>query len=490
MLTQSFLPTFKETNLLVRWKATPGTSRPEMSRIVSRATGELRKLPGVQSVAGHVGRAVLSDEVANVNSGEIWFRIDPTADYDAILATVRETVHGYPGFEFQVSSYLGEKTSKAQAANAEGLVVRVYGHEFDVLRETAEDVKKALSSVDGLAELRVEELIEEPQVEIKVKLDAAERYGIKPGDVRRAAATLVSGLEVGSLFEQQKVFGVVVWGVPEVRHSLSSIRDLLIDTPTGGHVRLGEVAEVTIKPTPTVIKREGVSRYMDVIATVRGRGLEPIFDDVEERLERLKFPQEYRAEIVSTSAERLEERTRMLEIGIAAAIGILLVLQVCAGSWLMAALTFVSLIAALSGGVLAALLGGGVLTIGSLIGLIGVFAIAARNCLSLISRYQHLERHEGETMGAGLVQRGTRDRFAPIVMTAATVALAFLPVALFGGVAGLEIVQPMAIVILGGLVTSTIVSLFVVPALYLKFGSSPEPEFEESAEGTVFDAAE
>ena len=156
----------------------------------------------------------------------------------------------------------------------------------------------------------------------------------------------------------------------------------------------------------------------------------------------------------------------------------------------MAALTFVSLFAALTGGVLAALLGGGVLTIGSLVGLVGVFAIAARNCVSLISRYQHLERHEGETKGAGLVQRGTRERFAPIVMTAVTVALAFLPVALFGSVAGLEIVQPMAIVILGGLVTSTIVSLFVVPALYLKFGSSPEPEFEESAQGTVFDAAE
>jgi len=490
MLSQSFLPTFKETNLLVRWKATPGTSRPEMSRIVSRATGELRKLPGIQNVGGHVGRAVLSDKVANVNSGEIWLRIDPTADYDATLAAVRETVHGYPGLELQLSTYLDQKTSKARPENAENLVVRVYGHDFDVLREKAEDVKKAISSVDGITDRRVEGLIEEPQVEIRVKLDVAEQYGIKPGDVRRAAATLVSGLEVGSLFEQQKVFGVVVWGVPKVRHSLSSVRDLLIDTPSGGYVRLGEVAEVKIKPTPTVIRRESVSRYMDVVATVSGRGLDPIFDDVEERLEQVKFPQEYRAEIMGTSAERLEARERMLEIGIAAAIGILLVLQAFVGSWLMAALTFVCLIAALTGGVLAALLGGGVLTIGSLVGFVGVFAIAARNCVSLIGRYHRLERHEGETMGAGLVQRGTRERFAPIVMTAVTVALAFLPVALFGGVAGLEIVQPMAIVVLGGLVTSTIVSLFIVPALYLKFGSSPESEFEESAQETAFGAAE
>ncbi len=490
MLSQSFLPTFKETNLLVRWKAMPGTSRPEMSRIVSRATGELRKLAGIRNVGGHVGRAVMSDKIANVNSGEIWLRIDQAADYDTTLAAVRETVHGYPGFELQLSTYLDEKTSKARPENAENLVVRVYGHDFDVLREKAEDVKKAISSVNGLTDIRVEGLIEEPQVEIRVKLDKAEQYGIKPGDVRRAAATLVSGLEVGSLFEQQKVFGVVVWGVPKVRHSLSSVRDLLIDTPSGGHVRLGEVAEVAIKPTATVIRRESVSRYMDVIATVRGRGLDPIFDDVEDRLKQVKFPQEFRAEIVGTSAERLEERARMLEIGIAAAIGILLVLQAVVGSWLMAALTFVSLIAALTGGVLAALLGGGVVTIGSLVGLVGVFAIAARNCVSLISRYHYLERHEGETMGAGLVQRGTRERFAPIVMTAVTIALAFLPVVLFGSVAGLEIVQPMAVVILGGLVTSTIVSLFVVPALYLKFGSSPDPEFEDSARETAFGAAE
>ena len=490
MLSQSFLPTFKETNLLVSWEATPGTSRPEMSRIVGRATNELRGLPGVQNVGAHVGRAVLSDKVANVNSGEIWVRIDPIADYDATLAAVQATVQGYPGFELDLLTYLDDKTTKARASNADDLVVRVYGHEFDVLREKAEDVKKAISSIGGLSDLRVVGLIEEPQIEIRVKLAAAERYGIKPGDVRRAAATLVSGLEVGSLFEQQKVFAVVVWGVPKVRHSLNSIRDLLIDAPAGGHVRLGEVAEVTIKATPTVIKRESVSRYMDVVATVRGRALDSISDDVEERLEGVGFPQEYRAEIVGTSAERLEERRRMLEIGIAAAIGILLVLQACLGTWLMAALTFVSLIAALGGGVLAALLGGGVLTIGSLVGLVGVFAIAARNCVSLISRYQHLEQHEGETMGAGLVQRGTRERFAPIVMTAVAVALAFLPVALFGSVAGLEIVQPMAVVILGGLVTSTIVNLFVVPALYAKFGSSPEPEFQESAQGTVLDAAE
>ncbi len=490
MLERTLLPAFKETNLLVRWNATPGTSRPEMSRIVGRATAELRGLPGITNVGAHVGRAVLSDQASNVNSGEIWLRIDPAADYDATLATVRATVQGYPGFALETMTYLDQKTRAARANNADSLVVRVYGHEFDVLRQKAEDVKQAISSVDGLADLRIDGLIEEPQVEIRVKLDAAERHGIKPGDVRRAAATLVSGLEVGSLFENQKVFGVVVWGVPKVRHSLSSIRDLLIDTPEGGHVRLGEVAEVAIKPTPTVIRRESVSRYMDVIAAVDGRSLDAIFDDVEDRLGGVAFPQEYRAEIVGASAEALGERMRMLEIGIAAAIGIVLVLQACFGSWLMAALTFVSLVAALAGGLLAALLGGAALTIGSLIGLVGVFGIAARNCLSLIGRYHQLERDEGETVGVELVRRGTRERFAPIVMTGAMIALAFVPMALFGSVAGLEIIQPMAVVILGGLVTSTIVTLFVVPALYAKFGSSPEPELGERAPAPALGAAE
>ena len=489
-LDRTLLPAFKETNLLIKWRALAGTSHPAIARIVSRATSELRALPGVKNVGGHVGRAILSDQISNVNSGEIWVRIDAAADYDATLASIRETVSGYPGFALDTLTYLDEKTRPAKQLNPNEIAVRVYGHDFADLRRTAEDVQKTISNVDGLTNLRIAGLTEEPQVEIRVKLDAAERYGVKPGDVRRSAATLVSGLVVGSLFEEQKVFDVVVWGVPTVRHSVSSIRNLLVDTPGGGHVRLGEIAEVAVKSSPTVIKRESVSRYVDVVGTVIGRGVDPVFDAIEGQLQRVKFPQEYRAEIVTATAELLEERQRLLEIVIATAIAVLLLLQVSVGSWPMAALAFVSLIAAAAGGLLALLLAGGVLTIGSVIGLVGVFALAARNCLSLISRYQNLETHEGESLGAALVQRGTRERFAPIVMTAVTIALAFLPVVFFGSVAGLEILQPMAVAVLGGLVTSTIVNLFVVPALYAWFGTSPESEYEESAQGGVPEAAE
>ena len=473
----SLLPTFKEMDLLIKWEGKPGTSRPAMSRIVSQATHELRSIPGVRNVGAHVGRAMLSDEVVNVNSSELWVRVDPAADYDATVAAVQKVVDGYPGLYREVLTYLKERTGEARTG-ADEAVVRIYGHELDVLRSQAEKVKKALSKIDGIADLRVEGQVVEPGVEIEVDLAAAERYGIKPGDVRRASATLLSGIAVGSLFEEQKVFDVVVWGTPEIRHSLNDIGELLLDTPSGGHVRLGEVADVRIVPTPTVIKREAVSRYIDVVANGRGGDFGSVAGKVKRAIAEIKFPLEYRAELRGDYLERQAARNSMIGFGLAAAIGIFLLLQVFFRSWRLATVVFLTLPMALVGGVLAAFAGGGIISLGSIVGFVTVLGIAVRNCITLIARYQNLERHEGETFGPGLVLRGTRERFAPILMTAATTGLAFLPLALFGDIPGLEIVRPMAVVILGGLVTSTLLNLHVVPAMYLRFGGSREPDLE------------
>ena len=472
-LRQSLLPRFKETQLLIRWDGAPGTSLPEMNRITRLATREVRSIDGVRNVGAHVGRAVTADQVVGVNSAEIWASIDPSADYDATLASVKAAVAGYPGLSRAVETYSNERVREVLPSADADLVVRIYGEDFSVLGTKANEVRHVLTGVDGLVDEHVRRAATEPTLEIKVDLASAERYGIKPGDVRRAAATLLSGIAAGSLFEQQKVFDVVVWGTPETRSSLTSIRRLLIDTPEGGHVRLGQVAHVGIVPSPTVIRRQAVSRYVDVAANVSGRDPAAAARDVKRRLEQVDFPLEFHPEVLAAEGQ---PQGRLISIGIAAAIGILLLLQAVFGSWRLATLSLLTLPIAVVGGVLAAMADGRTLSFGSYLGLLVVFGLAARHSILLINRYRRLEQSEGEAFGPGLVLRGARERLSPTLMTTTAAALALLPLVIAGPIAGFEIVHPLAVVVLGGLVTSTLLSLFVIPTLYLRFGSSPEPE--------------
>ena len=281
LMSQSLIPTFKDRDLLIQWDGPSGTSREEMNRIVARAGNELRGLPGVDAVGGHVGRAVMSDQVVGTNSAELWVSIDPAADYDATVASVRKVVDGYPGLRHSLTTYPNERIAQVLSGSKDDLVVRVYGEDLSVLRTKAEEIRHAASGIDGVTAATVDAPIDQPTLEVEVDLAAAQQHGVKAGDVRRAAATLLSGLIVGSLFEDQKVFDVVVWGTPEIRPSLSSVQDLLIETPTGGHVRLGDVAQVRIASYPSVVKREGVARRIDVGIDVRDRDLSAVAHDVQ-----------------------------------------------------------------------------------------------------------------------------------------------------------------------------------------------------------------
>jgi Cu/Ag efflux pump CusA len=238
-------------------------------------------------------------------------------------------------------------------------------------------------------------------------------------------------------------------------------------------VRLADVADVRIKPALNIIKRENNERRIDVRAGVAGRSLSETVADVKSNLEKVDMPPGYRAEVLGEAQETTEAQHRLLIFAIAAAIGIFLLLQVAFGSIRIAVMFFLTLPMALVGGVLAAaLFSGGVLSLGSLVGFLAVFGIAARNGILLINHCQHLERHEGEPFGPELVVRGARERLSPIMMTALATGLALVPLVIAGTKPGQEIEHPMAIVILGGLLTSTLVNLFVVPTLYLRFGKS------------------
>jgi Cu/Ag efflux pump CusA len=469
-LGQSLLPEFKERDFLMHWLTKPGTSWPEMDRITIQASKELRQIPGVRNFGAHIGQALIMDEVVGMYFGENWISVDPKVDYDQTVHKIQETVDGYPGVYRDVQTYLKERIREVLTGTSDAIVVRIFGRDLDVLTQKATEVKEALSKIEGIIDLHMSFQEKIPQIGVKVDLAKAQKYGLKPGDVRRAATTLVALEEAGDIHIANRTYDVNVWSIPAARHSLSDIRNLPIDTPGGGHVRLAEVADVRVAPTPNVVNREHLSRRMDVDANVRGRPLGSVYADVEAALAKIEFPHEYYPVLQGEYTERLAAQRKMLIFAIIAGIGIFFLLHTSFKSGRLATLSFLLLPSALVGGVLAAYLGDGIISLGSIVGFLTVLGISARNGILIINHFQHLEELEGEKFGPGLVLRGARERLAPILMTASTTGLALVPLVIAGAIPGNEIEHPMATVILGGLITSTLLNLFVVPSLYLRFG--------------------
>src|SRR6266508_1644660 len=482
-LGESLFPQFKERDFLMHWITFPGTSQPEEQRIVTQGSRELRAIPGIRNFGSHIGQALMGEEVVGVNFGENWISVDPKADYDKTLASLQDAVAGYPGVYTDVQTYLNERIKEVLTGTSEAIVVRIYGPDLEVLRDKAAEVEDVLGRIPGIVEHHADFEVDVPQMDVQVDLAAAKRHGIKPGDVRRAAATLVAGEEVGDIFRAGKAYDVQVWSTPKTRQSVTDVRDLLIDTPGGGHVRLGDVAQVSVRPTPNLVERDNNSRRIDVGANVRGRDLGSVAREVERRLDEVQFPRGYDAQVLGEYQERQAAQKRLLVFAVGAAIGIFLLLQASFGSFRLAAFSLFTLPMALVGGVLAAWIGGGVISLGSLVGFFTVMGIAARNGILLINHYQHLERYEGETFGPALALRGARERLSPILMTALATGLAVVPLVIAGEIPGHEIEHPLAVVILGGLFTSTLLNLFVVPSLYLRFGRRRGPLSRRSADG-------
>ncbi len=469
-LGSSLFPEFKERDFLMHWVTTPGTSQPEESRIVLAASRELRAIPGVRNFGSHIGQALLGEEIAGVDFGENWISIDPAVDYDETLDAIDEVAQGYPGMFRNVETYLNERIDEVLTGSSDQISVRIYGPDLEVLRAKAEQVESAMARIPGIDGAHRDLLVAVPQIQVKVDLAVAQRYGIKPGDVRRAAATFMSGEEVGDVFHDGKAYDVQVWTTPAARDSLTDVENLPIDTPSGQVVRLADVAAVRIAPTPNSIVHEGLTRRINVGANVLDRDLGAVVHDVQRAVDQVDFPLGYHAELLGEFQERQQAADHLMLFGLGAALMILLLLQTSFGSWRLATLVFLTLPFALVGGLLAAYLGGGIIELGSLVGLFTVYGIAARNGIMLINHFQHLEREEGEPFGPALVIRGARERLSPILMTALATGLALVPLVIAGAIPGHEIEHPMAIVILGGLITSTLLNLFVVPSLYLRFG--------------------
>jgi CzcA family heavy metal efflux pump len=470
---EELYPTFKERDIFADWATPPGTSGSEENRIVVKGSKDFRAVPGVKSFGSHIGQAFLAEEVVGPNFGESWMSIDKNADYDKSIGQLEDVVDSYPGVFRELLTYLRERIDEVLAASTEPVVVRIFGDDLRQLRHQANRVKDALEDVPGLDELNTELQNDVPEVQVTEDLAAGRRYGLKPGDVRRAVSTLVASEEVGDIFRGGRAYDVHVWSTAKTRRNLTVIRNLPIDTPAGGVVRLNQVAHVRVRPTINIIRHENSSRRIDVSAAVGDGSLSAAVSGVRDKLADIKFPPGMHAEVKGEAVESEHAQNRLLLFGGIAAIGIFLLLQAAFGSLRLATVFFLTLPMALVGGVLAVyLISDSILSLGSFVGFLTVFGIAARNGILMINHCQHLERQENVPFGPALVIRGAEERLSPIMMTALATALAIVPLIVGGSIPGHEIEHPMAIVIMGGLITSTLVNLFIVPALYLRFGKS------------------
>jgi Cu/Ag efflux pump CusA len=490
MRSGEILPELQDRNVLVRLEAAPGTALGEMNRITGRAAEELRSVPGVEAAGTHVGRAVGGDVVADVDASEIWLTIGSDADYSDTLEAVRSTIDGYPGLRNEVHTYgqaqLDAAASSTVASSDDELVVRVYGQDFDTLRQTAEQVREALATVTGVVTPTVETLPTQPVAEVHVDLEASQGHGLQPGDVRRAASTLVSGLTVGNLYEQQAIFDVVIWGGPTIRHNVLDLQNLLIDAPSGAQVRLGDVATVVQTSDPTAIEHHAVSRSLDVTAQVQGRDIDEVAAAATERLRQMDYPYEYRAEVIADPTARSGLEQPLLVGGLVAALLIFLLFQAATGSWRGAAVLFACVPLAGVGGLLAGVVLGDGWTLAVLAAIFAVVALTVRQTLVLVRGAQTLATAAGDEQPAAVVREALKEKAPAMLAAVLVIAAAFLPAAVMDGGVGLELLQPFAVTLLAGLISSVVVALFLVPALYpaiadLTPAGGPDDDLEDDA---------
>ncbi len=473
-LGQELLPHFRERDFLMHFVEKPGTSLEAMRRITERASRELRAIPGVRNFGSHIGRAEEADEVVGPNFTELWISIDPAADYDATVARVQAAVDGYEGLHRDLLTYLRERIKEVLSGASASLVVRLSGPDTTELRRSADALKGKLSGIAGVADLAVEPQALVPRLDVRVDEEAAARVGFGPGEVRRTVATLTLGAKAGELFAGDRRLEVVVMGDAALRADPATLRELPLATPSGGQVRLSDVASVEMASVLNVVSREDGSRKIDVTLNVRGRDLGAVAAEVAAALANGAPGHEVRAEILGEWAEREAAARRLRFASLLSLAGIVLLLFADLRSPRLVALVAAGLPLSLVGGWLGAAATGGVLSLGSLVGFVTIIGIAVRTTLMLVSHYRHLRREEGEPFGDALVVRGAVERLAPILMTSATTAFALLPIVLTPRQPGHEIEAPMAVVILGGLFASMVASLYVVPLLYRCIGGAVE----------------
>ena len=485
-----FLPDFREGHFVLQVFAAPGTSLPETLRIGTRISEALLQHPKIATVEQQVGRAELGEDPWGPERSE--FHVDlkpmPGREEATMADEIRDILKQFPGVTFEVVTFLGDRISETISGEVSPVVVNVFGEDLDLLDAKAAEVAKVLESVPGAADVKVKAPPGAPRMAVRLKFDRLTQFGLRPVDVLEAVQTAYQGSVVAQTYRGNEVASVAVILEPSSRQDPETIGTLLLAGPQNIRVPLRELADIYPTSGRHSIMHEGARRRQTVTCATTGRDVTSFVADAKRQVEaKVSFPGGTYAVFSGAAQAKAEAQHELLLHSGIAAVGILLLLAIAFGNARNLLLVLSNVPFALVGGILAVWVtkllspaGAGGLTIGSLVGFVTLFGITTRNSIMMISHFEHLVEKEGMTWGLEAAVRGASERLIPILMTATVTALGLLPLALGTGEAGREIEGPMAIVILGGLVTSTALNLFVLPTLALRYGRFvPRPDIEE-----------
>ncbi|HKX33639.1 MAG TPA: efflux RND transporter permease subunit, partial [Blastocatellia bacterium] len=435
------------------------------------------EVPEVEMVAPRVGRAELDEATAGMNAAEIDVKLNLSGRRrDAIVTDVRSKLENIKGFNFEIESYLSERIMEVMSGTTSSIAVKLFGPDLDLLKRKGEQIEAAMKGVPGIVDLTLEQQTGIPKVVVKYDREQLARYGLRSDKLSRLIEAAFRGQVVSQVIEGQRSYNLVVRYAPEVSENLSSIRSTLVDTPTGAHIELGSVARISVVEGPAAIEHEAAQRFITVRANAQGRDLMSAVREIESAVgSQVQLSAGYYVQYGGEYAAQQAASRQLMLLGGAALVGIVFLLYFAFRSSRLVALILANLPLALIGGIVAIIVSGGTHSIASLIGLIALFGITTRNSIMLISHYRHLMREEGLPFGHDLAVQGALERLSPILMTALAAGLGLFPIAISVGEPGRELQQPMAVVILGGLISSTILNLLVIPTLFLKFGGRTSP---------------
>ena len=454
----------------------PGTSLDESDALGRRIERILLAHPAVVETARRTGRAELDEHAQGVNAAEIDARLDlADYEYDAILEELRADLAAVPGTQITIGQPIGHRIDHMLSGTRASIAVKIFGPDLYELRRLAREIESIAGGVEGTVDVAMEQQADVPQIRVEMKRLAMARFGVTPEHLARAVDVAFAGEAVSQVLEERRAFDLVVRFAPEYRGNLEAVRDARIHTPVGSFVTLTTLADVRYDMGPNAISRENVQRKIVVQSNVAGRDVGSVVEDIRERVEaEIDLPSGYYIEY-GGQFEAAGDATRTIGLmSLLSLAAIFLLLFVEFGSIRQAILVMVNLPLALVGGVLAVWLTGGVLNVATLVGFITLFGIAIRNGILMVSHYNHLLK-EGVPLLQAVVQ-GSMERLSPIMMTALCAGLALLPLALSGGEPGNEIQSPMAVVVLGGLLSSLALNMVVVPVLFLRYGPhAPDP---------------
>lgn len=465
-LGRSFLPPFNEGSLTINVATLPGVSLDESDRIGREAERIIHEMPEITRTARKTGRAELDEHSLGVNVSEIEapYRLDRRSR-EELVADLRHRLGELPGVNVEIGQPISHRIDAMLSGTSAQIAVKLFGGDLDRLYSTAGEIKRVMEGVDGIVDVTVEQQVNRPQIDLRPRRDIMRLYGVTPGALSRAVETAFSGVEVGRIYEPDGTFrSIVVRMSPEKTGSLDAIGNLLVDT-NRGPVPLTELVEVVSTSGPDVVRRENVSRRIVVSANISHADMRSAVDEIRDRIDsEIDLPAGYYVQYGGQfESEESASRTLAWTTGIALLV-VMMLLYNEFRSWRQSLIILVNMPLAAIGGVLILRLTSGQLNIPAIIGFISLLGIATRNGMLLMSRYNALEA-EGLPL-AQRVRRGSVDRLNPIIMTALTSALALIPLALRGGEPGNEIQSPLAVVILGGLISSTILNVFIVPIFY------------------------